>query len=162
MSDLILSTTQVVDPIAGELLDLKELPTGRLAATRLRIKQWEAAELREVKDAIDAELTSRVRAENVKTLHVEGGLEIKVVSQSPKATDVYDAIPLKATLDAFVEEGLITRAAADRAVKTEVTYKPVVNELKKMKGLSDDIRERIEAHEKPVEIRQYLSVKEAV
>ncbi len=109
---------QVLDHANGELLDVREAPTDRLARF-LEDSAELAGQLGEAKSAVEREVLRRMDAEASWTA-VAG--EFQLQAPSPEAgMTYYDTEALRAALVGLGKRGLIARQAARAALKTDIT-----------------------------------------
>ncbi len=122
------NTDLVVIPTTGEALELNA-PDDVLAAYIDQIKDLEA-QLREVRNRIGDELIGRMDQQASWTLHAG---KFKVTAPSPELKEEWDVDALRSLLELLVEEGVVGEPAAKKAIKTEVTYKPVAAGIKALR-----------------------------
>jgi len=103
----------------GEVVALTDATAEHIAATRDRILDLES-QLREAKTMMDREVLARMDAEHVWTVHAGPW---KLSAPSPAPTDHYDAQAMRVDLVALVDDGVLSQAAADRAVAEIVDYR---------------------------------------
>lgn len=140
-------------PATGEAVAL-DGPTEDLAAHMADIRQLES-ELREAKALIANEVMQRMDRDALWTQRV-GPWEVK--GESPERVE-YDPEALSKTLDDLLEMGAISLGAADAALEEVTTYKPRVRGLNALIKLGGEVKERIEACQRPVDKPRRLSVK---
>jgi hypothetical protein len=109
---------QVLDRASGELLDVHEAPTERLAQF-LEDAAELASQLGEAKSAVEREVLRRMDAEASWTA-VAGEFELQAPSPEAGMT-YYEADALHTTLVDLGRRGLIGRQAAYAALKTDIT-----------------------------------------
>lgn len=150
------ATVVVNNPITGELLEL--VPATQLedlAAARTAVKQ-RVSELYEIAHLIDDEIARRADHEGTGTLHASGWT---LTVPKPTRTE-WDTSELGLVLEALVQEGRISRAKAQRALKIEVTYKAVANELKQLLAHADpEVAQSVAACRRDVEQDRRVTVK---
>ena len=132
-----------LDPVSGEVVELGLRDSEHLAEFRDRL-----GELKRVIDAtlveVDSELTTRLDLDNRRSSRF-GGFEVK--TEAPLAT-VWDVGHLGLELEALVQAGKLSRAAAAAALKQPEPEppKPVAAELKKLLAHADpDVVDAVEA-----------------
>jgi hypothetical protein len=112
------TSDQVLDRASGELLDVREAPTERLARFLDDIAEL-TGQLGEARSAAEREVLARMDAEASWTT-VAG--EFQLQAPSPEAgMSYYDPDALHEALVALGRRGLIGRQAARAALKTDIT-----------------------------------------
>lgn len=121
------STSVVLNPATGELLDVANASTTDIADWRLR-----AVELKRELDAmssdLDVELARRLDAEGRRSARV-GDYELTV--PAPSKTE-YDVERLGIALEALVRDGRIARGFAERCIKVEIKRSAKASEVTRM------------------------------
>lgn len=148
-----LATTRVPVPGTGEVVDLAG-PTDDLARVLAEIREHEQ-ELRTLKSILAEEVHRRMDTEAKWTQRTE---HFEVKGESPERVE-YDPEALSKTLDDLLEVGAISLGAADAALEEVTTYKPRVRGLNALIKLGGEVRERVEACQRPVDKPRRLSVK---
>lgn len=136
----------IVHPGTGEVLDLAG-DTEILVRWLREVREMES-EIREVKRVVTGELIDRMDREARYTLHV-GDLEVK--GDGPIAPTLYEGEQLRNALAEYVEAGVITPEALDRAVEVLPTYRPRTAGIKALKRLGGPIADLVDQHAKPKE-----------
>jgi len=138
---------EVLDRSSGELIDVREAPTDRLA----RFLD-EAAELvsliGEARAQVDREVLRRMDEEATWTARA-GDFELR--APSPEAgMAYYDEQALEEVLDGLVERGLVSEPAAAAAleVETKVERKPRQGGIKALLRLGGEVAEAVAACER--------------
>lgn len=144
---------EVLNPATGELLDLKSASGVALGEGLEAVRDFEAR-LRETKSAISEELHERMDANASWTLHTP---DFDLRGESPDRTD-YDTDKLINALDELCEQGYVSRAAYEAAVKEEVTYKPQRRGIQALLKLGGEVAERILSCQVPVERPRRVSI----
>ena len=138
----------------GEAVELETMGWDRLALVRKAIVDARPV-LDDTATAVDAEIARRLDADNKRKIYLEDErIELRV--NAPRVTE-WDVPRLRENLDQLVNEGRIGGGVPPRAVKTEVSFKPVARELTKLLE-HDDPRVR----ELVVECRHMVNVKRRV
>lgn len=138
----------------GEAFDLETMEWDKLALVRRAIVDARPV-LDEAATVIDMEIARRLDADNKRKIYLEDErIELRV--NAPRVTE-WDVPQLRENLDQLVNEGRIGAGVPPRAVKTEVSFKPVARELSKLLE-HDDPRVR----ELVVECRHTVNVKRRV
>jgi len=138
---------EVLDRSSGELIDLREASTDRLA----RFLD-EAAELvslvNEAKAQVDREVLRRMDAEATWTARA-GAFELRAPSPEAGMT-YYDEQALEEVLDGLVERGLVSEPAAAAAleVETKVERKPRQGGIKALLRIGGEVAEAVAACER--------------
>lgn len=159
-----MSTPALIDTSSGEVLDLGTLDVARWAPDELAALRDRLADLERLiaaaKAEIDVELAAELDRANVGSGRF-GDFEVSV----PAAFEtVWDISRLGVALEALVQAGKITRAAAAAALEAQpVEYKPRAAKLKKLLGHPDpDVVDAIEACRRAEpRRRRYATVKRA-
>jgi hypothetical protein len=143
MSDIELwvATTHntVTNPVTGDTLDLDTAEWSDLARIRAGIIEL-GHRMAELSTMLDSELARRLDLTNKRSITVDG---FDLTVNAP-FRDEWDVPLLMRKLTECVAAGLLTKDAAQRAVKTETTYKPVARELSKLlKHDNPAVRDRI-------------------
>lgn len=111
----------------GEAFELEQMDWHKLALIRKAI-----VDARPIFDdtarLIDTEIARRLDADNDRSITV-GSIELRV--NAPMQTE-WDVTRLQENLAQLVGEGRLAAGVPPRAVKTEVSYKPVARELSKL------------------------------
>lgn len=146
---------EIVHPATGEVLDLAEATTTDLADWRLGLIDLRRA-LDSLASDLDQEIGNRLDYEGTRSARV-GAFDITVDAPTVVEFDVYR---LGIELEALVQDGRISRAVAERAIKTEIKRSAVVRECKALERHADsEVRSAIERvrteHERP---RRYVKV----
>lgn len=129
----------VVHPGTGEVIDLANSTTSSLADYRLELIEAKRA-LDGFAEDLDVELARRIDLEAVRKVQV-GGYDLEV--QAPSYVE-YDVPRLTIVLEALVQDGRISRGAAERAIKTKVEHSPVQRELNRLLTHADaEVRESV-------------------
>jgi hypothetical protein len=139
-------TRLVIHPATGEVISL-DGDTAPLARFLTEVRELEQ-QLRDEKRIVTRELIDRMDREARYTLHTDG-LDIK--GDGPKIPTDYEAEPLRAELQEFVEAEVITQEALDRAVEPITTYKARAQGLNALRGLGDQFAAVIDRHAHPKE-----------
>lgn len=129
----------LIHPNSGQMIDPRTAEPAELADYVLAIRDWEAR-ARTAKSMVSHELLRRMDADAEWTIR-EGGF--KMTGASPEQY-VWDPDKLREVLKELLSEGKITAAAANAAMKREVTYKPVVGGIKKLLKLGGEVKAAIE------------------
>lgn len=138
---------EVLDRSSGELIDVREASTDRLA----RFLD-EAAELvslvNEARAQVDREVLRRMDEEATWTARV-GSFELRAPSPEAGMT-YYDAEGLEEALDDLVERGLVSEQAAAAAleVETKVERKPRQGGIRALLRLGGEVAEAVAACER--------------
>lgn len=129
----------VTNPVTGDTLDLATAEWPDLA--RMRGRSIELTHrLAELSTMLDSEMARRLDVANQRSITV-GEYDLKV---NAPIRDEWNVPLLMRTLTALVSEGLLTKDAAQRAIKSETTHKPVARELTKLlKHDNPAVRDRI-------------------
>ena len=109
----------LVDSRTGEVVALTDATAEHIAATRDRILDLES-QLREAKTVMDREVISRMDADRLWTIEA-GPWKLSAPSPAPQAH--YDAQAMRTDLMVLVDDGVLSQAAADRAVAEIVDWK---------------------------------------
>lgn len=145
----------VIHPATGEVLDL-EAPTETLARWLSEARELDR-EMRVEKIKVVNELLSRMDTDAAYTVRTE---RFDITGDGPEPPKEYDARGLRVALAEFVEAGVITQDALDRAVEVVPTYKPRAAGLNALRRLPGSIGEVIDRHSRPKEDhRRNVSVK---
>ena len=136
----------VINPATGEVLSLSE-PTEVLGGWLLEVREQEQR-LRAEKLAVARELISRMDSEASYTVRV-GQFELK--GDGPETPTEYEALELRTALQEFVDGGVITPEALDRAVEPVTTFRARAAGLNALKRLPGSIGEGIDRHSHPKE-----------
>jgi hypothetical protein len=133
----------VTNPVTGDTLDLTVAEWSDLARIRAGIIEI-SRRMAELSVMLDSEMAGRLDVSNSRSISA-GGYDLRV---NAPMRDVWDVPMLMVILTALVAEGLLTKEAAQRAVKTDVTHKAVAREVNKLlKHDNPRVRDRIaEAH----------------
>ena len=115
----------VIDPASGEVIQLAEATTTRLAALIDDSRDLESR-VREMKRAVTGELCRRLDDEATLSVRLGGW---KVTAQNPEVT-AYDGPALFDALHALVDQDIITLAAAEKAVEITTDYLVHANGVK--------------------------------
>lgn len=122
----------IVNTLTGETFDLERVEWHKLARVRKAI-----VDIRPVLDdtarVLDTEIARRLDASNDRHILVDG-IELRV--NRPQSTE-WDVERLRANLEQLVSEGRLAAGVVPRALKREVTYKPVASELTKLLDSAD-------------------------
>lgn len=117
-------TRTVLDRATGELIDLDDAPSERLAEAVDALAELRA-ELAEGEEALSDELVARLDRQASWTLRVgdpTGERQWEITAPSPVAgTRTYDALDLYAALELLIEDGTIDTEAAAAALRRTVT-----------------------------------------
>ena len=107
---------------------------------------------------LDEEVARRLDLANERHRLV-GDMELRV--NAPQET-VWDVERLRETLDQLVNEGRLAKGVPPRAVRTDVSYKPVARELTKLLAHDDPrVRELIAECRAVVAAKRRVTVREA-
>lgn len=137
----------VVHPATGEILGL-DADTADLARWLSEARELDRL-MRIEKQRVTEELLDRMDREASYTLRA-GDLEIK--GDGPIVPTEYDAPALYVALQDYVEAGVITEEALERAVEPQpVTYKARAQGLKALARLGGGIVDVIDLHAQPKE-----------
>lgn len=158
MSDIELwlpkGSTTVTNPATGTTLDLTTAEWPELARMRAGIIEI-GHRMDELSTMLDSEMARRLDLDNSRSVRA-GGYELKV--NAPQR-DAWDVPLLMRILTELVNEGLLAKAAAQRAIKSETTHKPVAIEVKKLLTHEDpQVRERIERAHSTVTTKRRVTV----
>jgi len=148
----------IVHPGTGEVLDLATAPTDQIADWRLELVEAKRS-LDSLAEDLDLELGRRIDLEAVRTVHIAG---YDLTIDAPTFAE-YDLPRLGIALEALVEDGRISRAAAERAIKVEVKRSAVQRELNRLLAHADpEVRDAVAATRSEVErTRRRVTVKRA-
>lgn len=140
---------KVTHPTTGEIIDIvPATDTVTLADVRDAIIAHEN-DVRDVKRAIDAELTRRLDFEGTRSATVPG---FKITTMAPTKTE-WDGRVAYTRLRRLVRDGLISKDRADACVRRETVYKPVHGELTKLRAHADQrVRDAVEAARNDVDV----------
>jgi hypothetical protein len=146
----------VIHPATGEITVLNA-PVAELARWLAEARELDR-QMKIEKQRITDELLARMDSEASYTLR-SGGLEIK--GDGPVPPTEYDAQALYTSLQEYVEAGVITKDALERAVVPQpVTYKARTQGLKALEKLNGGIVQAIQRHARPTEdYRRRVNVK---
>jgi hypothetical protein len=129
----------VVNPVTGESLDLIGAEWERLAHIRATIIEL-GHRTDELAHMLDSEVARRLDLTNDRHIEVDG---YRLTVNAPRRT-AWDVPKLMQVLTELVSEGRLARGAAQRAIKTEVSHKPVAREVTKLVEHDDPmVRDRI-------------------
>jgi hypothetical protein len=131
----------VVDPMAGEVVDLAVASTDRIADFLVNVRELES-QLREQKNLAQREILARMDREAAWTARVGDWV---LTAPSPNPRIVYDAETLEAVLAELVESDLIAPNAASAAVERVVVLKVHKNAVNKLLKLGGAVKARIDA-----------------
>jgi|tagenome__1003787_1003787.scaffolds.fasta_scaffold20860149_2 hypothetical protein len=131
---------EIVHPATGEVLDLAEATTTDLADWRIGLIDLRRA-LDSLASDLDQEIANRLDYEGKRSARI-GAFDIAVDAPTVVAFDVYQ---LGIELEALVQDGRISRAVAERAIKTEVKRSAVMRECNALLRHADsEVRGAIE------------------
>lgn len=145
----------LLDRTSGELIDLTEATTDRLAEVLLTTRELEA-ELRSAKALVSREVHRRMDREAKWTARV-GGYELR--GQSPERVE-YDPEELGRRLRVLRRSGLVSPAACRNALERVVSARPRKAGIRALLKLGGEVAEAVCACERPVESERRVSVKE--
>jgi hypothetical protein len=111
----------------GETFDLATAEWSQLAGARRAITDLRPV-LGDAARVLDGEITRRLDRNNDRSIDVDG-YEVRV---KPPTESEWDITLLRENLDQLVNEGRLGAGVPGRAVKVEVSYKPVAVELKRL------------------------------
>ncbi len=135
----------VIHPATGEVTDLNG-PIETLAHWLADARELDR-EMRIEKQRVTDELLARMDREASYTLRA-GDLEIK--GDGPKPPVEYDAVELREALQEYVDAGVITADALERAVERQpITYKPRAQGLQALEKLGGGVVQAIQRHSRP-------------
>ena len=117
----------IVSLRTGETFDLDTAKWTQLAGARRAITDLRPI-LGDAARVLDGEIERRLDLNNDRSLKVDG-YEVKV---KPPTESEWDVTRLRENLDQLVNEGRLGGGVPGRAVKVEVSYKPVAVELKRL------------------------------
>jgi hypothetical protein len=140
------STALIVHPATGEALSIPDEPTDRLGLELDGVKDLESR-LREYKREIWREVLRRMDHEGLWS--VKAG-DLKLTGASPGQVD-YDARRLAQALHPFVKHELISQAAYDAAVESEVTWKAKKRGINALLKLGGVVAEAVKDCEVPID-----------
>jgi hypothetical protein len=136
----------VIHPATGEILEL-DASTETLACWLTEARELDER-MREEKRRVVQELLNRMDRDAQYTLRA-GDMEIK--GDGPASPTEYDAEPLRAALEEFVDGEVISQDALDRAVEIVPVYKPRANGLKALVRQGGQLAEIVERYARPKE-----------
>lgn len=152
-----LGQTSLANATSGVAIDLTTAEWDELAAMR-RATIVARAVLVSTATYLDEEVARRLDIANERSRLV-GDVELRV--NAPRET-VWDVERLRETLDQLVNEGRLAKGVAPRAVRTEVSYKPVARELTKLLAHDDPrVRDLIAECRVVVDAKRRVTVREA-
>lgn len=137
--------TDMIPLPTGEAIDLTG-PDYDLVRAFDELREYEAG-VKTVRGVIGDELRRRMDLAATWTLRAGS---FKATAPSPEPRTEYDVDDLREGLALLVAEGLISRDAADAALSREVTYKPSVGGIRKLKKLGGRVRAVVEGCERQV------------
>ncbi|HEY1690020.1 MAG TPA: hypothetical protein VGF95_14290 [Solirubrobacteraceae bacterium] len=137
----------VIHPATGELLDLDQASTDQLGHWLLDARELDQR-VREEKRAVTQEILARMDREARHTFH---GSDLELKGDGPKIPTEYDATPLRAELQEFVDGQVISPEALDRAIEVQEVLKPRAEGLNALRALGGPIAECVERHAHPKE-----------
>jgi hypothetical protein len=144
----------VVKPATGESLDLTVAEWPDLARIRAGIVEI-GHRMDELARMLDSEMARRLDRDNERSLTV-GGYQLRV---NAPLRDAWDVPALMRVLTELVNDGILAKGAAQRAIKSEVSHKPVAVEVKKLLTHDDPrVRERIAECHTTVNAKRTVSV----
>jgi hypothetical protein len=147
-------TESVSNLVTGESLDLTVAEWPDLARIRAGIVTL-AHRMDELSRMLDSEMARRLDLGNSRSVTV-GDYELRV---NAPLVDAWDVPALMRTLTTLVNEGLLTKGAAQSAIKTEVSHKPVAREVKKLLQHDDPrVRDRIAECHSTIPARRRVTV----
>lgn len=146
---------ELVHPFTGEVIPL-DAPTDLLGKALDEQRAVEAEE-RTFKRALMDEIISRMDKEGTWTYNPEGA-EVKLTAPSPGRTVYVEPECLRSDLLQLANKGVISKEAAERAVTTEVVYKPVAQQLKNLAKLGGKVKEVIDQYTRPDESSRSVTV----
>lgn len=134
-------------PWTGEALpQVKDMSTDQIADMLDQARAFERGPLGDFKQALTDEALVRLDRQAKWTAHLENGLTLS--SRSPDQVE-YDVPALMVALEHLVESDLISRDAADSAIREKVTYEPAAAVVKALKKLGGQVTDAVEACERP-------------
>ena len=144
----------VTNPVTGDTLDLATAEWPDLARIRAGIIEL-GHRTAELSGMLDSEMAARLDHANQRSITV-GGYDLKV---NAPMRDEWNVPLLMRKLTECVAAGLLTKDAAQRAVKSETTHKPVARELTKLLKHDDPrVRDRISEAVTTVPTKRRVSV----
>lgn len=154
-----MTSTALVQPKTGELLDLKDAPTDALAEWLAAVRDIES-EYREAKGVVTRELLERMDREARWTVPLSNGW--KLVGDSPAPTEGFDDIPMLLNdLRELAEEGVVSREAVEAAFPRVITFKADRSAVGRLRKLGGRVAEVIAAHAVRQERDRRVSVRRA-
>jgi hypothetical protein len=131
-------------PATGEVIQLATAPDEVLAKVLDESKLLDGR-MREFNRLVQDELLARMDAVAKWTIHGEG----YTLAGSSPSTSEYDVGRLRQTLDRLCAEGLLSKAAATAAIKTEVSYKAVASGCNALIKLGGEVERQVKACKVP-------------
>lgn len=145
----------IVNTRTGDAFDLTTMEWERLAYIRKALVDVRPV-LNDTASFVDSEIARRLDRMNDRSILVEG-IELRV--NAPHETQ-WDVTRLQENLAQLVNEGRLGAGVPPRAVKTEVTYKPVAVELTKLLNHDDPrVRELVSECSRTVPAKRRVTVK---
>jgi hypothetical protein len=144
----------VMHPSTGEVVSL-DAPLEDLAAYLADVRDWEQTFLRPCKRAVEDEILRRLDHDASYTQRV-GDFEIR--GDGPGRVTYQEEV-LRGALRPLVDDGTISRAAFNAAVKEEVVYTPVVRGINALKKLGGAVTAAVESAARPSHKPRRVTVK---